>query len=660
LPPEADYESRLLRQMADTSGAAAVAPGTLPTTATAEDKQYFQSSRYLHLVEAMTQHVAYTRTGFPVVGALTVAQQQELSRVGLNHADNVASLSTSPEWLELQKEHELTVGNRITALFEGDAERFNDFQCKIDLGEKTATGDNFLMLDYSKTNISRQCRTLLAALAKKRGVEAARDAMMAGDAINVSEKRAVLHTALRYQGDAAINVEGADVVPGVKAVLQRMKKCTDAVRSGEWKGQTGKRIAHIVNIGIGGSDLGPVMATGALAPYVTDDLTMHYVSNIDGSQLAATLKKVDFEATLFIIASKTFTTAETLRNANSAKEALLAAFEAKGIAADGAIAKHFVAVSTNKAAAEAFGIDAANNTFEFWDWVGGRYSLWSAIGLPVMMAVGYETFTEMQTGAYLADEHFKSAALEENLPAMLALVGVWHNNFCGYHTYAVLPYSQHLHRLPAYLQQLDMESNGKSVVKAANNTAVDVQTGPILFGEPGTNGQHAFYQLIHQGTKVVPCDFIGTLETHDPLAGGEHHKMLMANMFAQAEALMIGKNRGVVRGELADSRRGKAEAEALVGHMTFSGNRPSNTMLVRKLTPRALGALIASYEHKIFVQGQIWGVNSFDQFGVELGKVLANNIMPTMRPGGVASTHDASTNGLINMFTATLAAPSQE
>ena len=434
--------------------------------------------------------------------------------------------------------------------------------------------------------------------------------MFAGEKINTTEDRAVLHVALRNRSNRPILVEGKDVMPEVNRVLAHMREFSEAIRSGKWTGYTGKRITDVVNIGIGGSDLGPVMVTEALKPYSKRDLRVHFVSNVDGTHIAETTRALDPATTLFIVASKTFTTQETITNANSAKNWFLdTAHDEK------AIARHFVALSTNTAEVKKFGIDPAN-MFEFWDWVGGRYSLWSAIGLSICVSIGFDNFEELLTGGHLMDEHFRSTPYEKNLPVILALIGIWYNDFFGAQTQAILPYDQYMHRFPAYFQQGDMESTGNSVQR--DGTPCEAQTGPIIWGEPGTNGQHAFYQLIHQGTKLIPCDFLAPIESHNPL--GEHHPILLSNFFAQTEALMKGKTPDEVRAELKDSKLPPAELDKLVAQKTFAGNKPTNSIMFKKLTPRTLGMLIALYEHKIFTQGIIWNINSFDQWGVELGK----------------------------------------
>ena len=492
------------------------------------------------------------------------------------------------------------------------------------------------MLDYSKNRIDGDTMGLLEALALQAGVVEARDAMFAGDKINATEHRSVLHMALRNRSGRPMRVDGVDVMPEINAVLAKMKDFSHRIHSGEWRGATGKRIASVVNIGIGGSDLGPVMVTEALKPYQRPGLAVRFISNVDGSHAAEVLKLCDPETTLFIVASKTFTTQETITNALTARDWLV-----EQLGPD-AVARHFVALSTNTKAVAEFGIDTAN-MFEFWDWVGGRYSLWSAIGLSIAVAVGFNWFEDLLNGAHAMDEHFRTQPLAANMPVILALLGVWSGNFLGAEAYAVLPYDQYLHRLPAYLQQLDMESNGKGTAK--DGSPVTWQTGPIVFGEPGTNGQHAFYQLIHQGTRLIPCDFLASAETHNPLGG--HHLMLLSNFLAQPEALMRGKTADEVRAELTRAGMTEAEIAFQLPHRVFSGNRPTNTLLYRRLDPRTLGMLIALYEHKVFVQGVIWDVFSFDQWGVELGKVLAKTILPQLSATGPVTGHDGSTAGLI-------------
>lgn len=546
-------------------------------------------------------------------------------------------LTKEPTYQKLQEYFNANGNNlNIKALFESDPARFDKFSLKINT---PADGD--ILIDYSKNRINSEILTLLLDLARARKVTDARAAEFSGEHINITEDRAVLHVALRNRSDKPILVDGKDVMPDVRAVLQHMKEFTDEVLSGTWKGYTGKKITDVVNIGIGGSDLGPLMVTEALKPY-SKGLNLHFVSNIDGTHLAETLKKVNAETTLFIIASKTFTTQETITNATSAKTWLLE--HAKDASA---VAKHFVALSTNKEKVTAFGIDA-KNMFGFWDWVGGRYSLWSAIGLSISLSIGFENFEKLQEGAYFMDQHFLSAPLEQNAPVILALLGIWYSNFYGAETHALLPYDQYLHRFAAYFQQGDMESNGKGVTKA--NQRVDYNTGPIVWGEPGTNGQHAFYQLIHQGTRLVPCDFIAPAVTQNPIAGGIHHKILLANFLAQTEALMAGKTEAQAKAELEASGLSGAKLTNLLPHKVFTGNRPTNSIVVKKLTPFILGSLIALYEHKIFVQGIIWDINSFDQWGVELGKQLAKAIEPELANTDKVTSHDSSTNGLINFI----------
>jgi len=513
-------------------------------------------------------------------------------------------------------------------LFRQDKRRFERFSLRLD----------DLLLDYSKNLITAKTMKLLLQLAKAAGLKEAREAMFSGRHINLTEDRAVLHTALRAPADLNLMVDGHNVMQDVHRVLKQMGQFTDRVHKQLWKGYTGKPITDIVNIGIGGSDLGPAMVCQALTPYARPGIKAHFVSNIDPTHLTEVLKRVDPETTLFVIASKTFTTQETLANAHAARAWLLA--KAKD---ERAVARHFVAVSTNRAEVEKFGIDA-DNTFEFWDWVGGRYSLWSAIGLPIALYLGMEHFEELLAGAHDMDVHFRSAPAAANMPVILALLGVWYIGFWDAQAHAVLPYDQYLARLPAYLQQLDMESNGKRVTR--DGRPVRTPTGPILFGEPGTNGQHAFYQLIHQGTRLVPCDFLVAAESHNPI--DDQHEMLLANAFAQSEALMRGKTAAEVRAELKAQGLGKKEIARLTPHKVFPGNRPSNTLLYHRLTPRNLGRIIALYEHKVFVQSVIWDINAFDQWGVELGKQLARTILTEIKSGEPARGHDASTNGLIN------------
>lgn len=523
------------------------------------------------------------------------------------------------------------VSKSLKELFEADDQRFNKFSLQFE----------DILLDYSKNRISDETVALLMQLARECSLNKAIEAMFSGEKINVTEGRPVLHTALRNRSNTPVLVDGKDVMPDVNRVLDQMKSFSEAIISGSWKGYTGKAITDVVNIGIGGSDLGPVMVTEALKAY-KNHLNMHFVSNVDGTHIVETLKKVNPETTLFLIASKTFTTQETMGNAHSAREWFI-----NGGGKDEDVAKHFAALSTNAEGVSKFGIDT-KNMFEFWDWVGGRYSLWSAIGLSIALSIGFENFTDLLAGAHAMDNHFKSTELEQNLPVVLGLVGIWYNNFFEAETNAILPYDQYMHRFAAYFQQGDMESNGKHVDR--NGNPVDYQTGPIIWGEPGTNGQHAFYQLIHQGTKLIPCDFIAPAQSHNPL--GEHHKMLLSNFFAQTEALMNGKTREVVVEELKKAGKSDAEIEKIAPFKEFEGNRPTNSILLRKITPYSLGSLIAMYEHKIFVQGIIWNIYSSDQWGVELGKQLAGKILPELQDDNEVNTHDSSTNGLINQYKA--------
>ncbi|MBR9899929.1 MAG: glucose-6-phosphate isomerase [Rhodospirillales bacterium] len=503
--------------------------------------------------------------------------------------------------------------------------------------ERYSAALNDLFVDYSKNLITDNVMAALVELAKAANVEGWRDRMFAGDRINVTENRAVLHTALRNLDGGPVEVDGEDVMPAVKEVLARLKDFAARVHSGEWKGHTGKKITDVVNIGIGGSDLGPVMVNEALRPYHIDGIRCHFVSNVDGAHIVDTLKFLDAETTLFIIASKTFTTDETLTNAYSARDWLVGMLKDEA-----AVAKHFVAVSTALDKVAAFGIDT-DNAFGFWDWVGGRYSLWSAIGLPIILAVGYDKFEELLRGAQSMDNHFKTAPIETNIPMILGLIGVWYRNVLGASSQAILPYDQHLSRLPAYLQQADMESNGKSVTR--DGKPIAYETGPIIWGEPGTNGQHAFYQLIHQGTELIPVDFIVAANALHPLAN--HHDKLVSNCLAQAEALMRGKTEDEVREELSGSDLSPAEIDVLAPQKVFDGNKPSTMILYKQLDPFTLGRLVAMYEHKIFVQGIIWNVNSYDQWGVELGKQLAKELLPMVEGKEDAGTRDASTAGLI-------------
>jgi len=542
----------------------------------------------------------------------------------------MAQLTEHPAHSALVAHHERVKDLHMRDLFAADPGRFDNYSLRL--------GD--ILFDYSKNRVTDETLGLLFNLARQAGVEARRDAMFAGEKINRTENRAVLHVALRNRANRPILVDGRDVMPGVNKVLNQMRIFCGRVHSGQWKGYSGKAITDVVNIGIGGSDLGPQMASLALAHYAVPGITSHFVSNVDGAHMVDTLKRVSPETTLFIIASKTFTTLETMANAHDARDWFLAQ-----AGDEAAVAKHFVALSTNAEAVAAFGIDTAN-MFAFWDWVGGRYSLWSAIGLSIALAVGFDNFEAMLEGAFIADEHFRSAPLERNIPVVMGLLGIWYNNYFGAQTQAILPYDQHLTRFAAYFQQGDMESNGKSVTN--DGRFVDYTTGPIIWGEPGTNGQHAFYQLIHQGRKLIPCDFLAAAVTRTPL--GRHQDMLLSNFFAQTEALMKGKTVEEARAELADKGLAEAQLELLSKAKSFTGNRPTNSFLYRVLDPKTLGTLIALYEHKIFVQGTIWDINSYDQMGVELGKVLAGTILKELENDAPVTSHDCSTNGLVNYY----------
>lgn len=535
-------------------------------------------------------------------------------------------------WKALTAHFESAQDMDLQALFAQDSERFAKYSARF--------GQDILV-DYSKNLVNAETMQHLFALAKETDLQSAITAMFKGEAINQTEDRAVLHTALRNRSNSPVLVNGEDVMPAVNAVLAKMKAFSERVIGGEWKGFTGKAITDVVNIGIGGSDLGPYMVTEALVPY-KNHLTMHFVSNVDGTHMAETLKNVDPETTLFLVASKTFTTQETMTNAHTARDWFL-----KAAGDEAHVAKHFAALSTNGKAVAEFGIDT-DNMFEFWDWVGGRYSLWSAIGLSIILSIGYDNFVELLAGAHEMDQHFVNTPFESNIPVILALIGIWYNNFHGAESEAILPYDQYLHRFAAYFQQGNMESNGKYVDRDGN--PVTYQTGPIIWGEPGTNGQHAFYQLIHQGTKLIPCDFIAPAVSHNLV--GDHHQKLMSNFFAQTEALAFGKSAQTVQAELEKAGKSAAEIAALVPFKVFEGNRPTNSILVKQITPRTLGNLIAMYEHKIFVQGVIWNIFSFDQWGVELGKQLANQILPELADSAAVTSHDSSTNGLINAFKA--------
>jgi len=520
---------------------------------------------------------------------------------------------------------------QIKNLFANDENRFQTFSRIL---------DNEILLDFSKNIITEEIFDSLIKLAEETELHDAISAIFNGEKINRTEKRAVLHTALRNRSNKPVLVDGEDVMPKINAVLEQMKNFCEKIHSGEWKGYTGKKITDIVNIGIGGSDLGPVMVTEALKKYKVAGISAHFVSNVDGTHIVETLKDLNPETTLFLIASKTFTTQETMTNAHSARDWFLA--EAND---ESAVAKHFAALSTNAEAVAEFGIDVAN-MFEFWNWVGGRYSLWSAIGLSIALTIGFDNFIELLEGAHEMDKHFAAADFKDNYPVILALIGIWYNNFYGAETEAILPYDQYLHRFAAYFQQGNMESNGKYIDREGNK--VDYQTGPVIWGEPGTNGQHAFYQLIHQGTKLIPCDFIAPAISQNPLS--DHHEKLLSNFFAQTEALAFGKTREQVEQEFLASGKRLEEVADVIPYKVFEGNRPTNSILVKKITPRILGKLIAMYEHKIFVQGVIWNIYSFDQWGVELGKQLAGKILPELKGGKKVESHDSSTNGLINTW----------
>ncbi|TDE17520.1 glucose-6-phosphate isomerase [Dyadobacter psychrotolerans] len=529
------------------------------------------------------------------------------------------------------KTHQKSIAQKsMRALFEEDPDRFKKFSIRF--------GDIFL--DYSKNRITTRTRSYLIQLAEEAGLADAIEQMFSGEKINATEGRSVLHTALRNRSNSPVLVDGKDVMPDINDVLGKMKDFSGRIRSGAWKGYSGKEITDIVNIGIGGSDLGPVMVTEALKAYSKAGLNVHFVSNVDGTHIAETVKSLNPETTLFMIASKTFTTQETMANAISARNWFLE----KAVDSEH-VKKHFVAISTNKSEVEKFGIDP-ENMFGFWDWVGGRYSLWSAIGLSIACFIGYQNFEQLLAGAHDMDKHFRTTKLDRNIPVILALLGVWYNNFFDAQSHAILPYDQYMHRFAAYFQQGDMESNGKYVGR--DGQPVGYQTGPVIWGEPGTNGQHAFYQLIHQGTKLVPCDFIAPATSHNPL--GDHHKMLLSNFFAQTEALMNGKTYEEAKAELEAAGKNKEEIDFLTPFKVFQGNKPTNSILVKKISPKVLGSLIAMYEHKIFVQGVIWNIFSFDQWGVELGKQLANNIYPELQNDWPVANHDSSTNGLINQY----------
>ena len=538
--------------------------------------------------------------------------------------------TTTASWQKLTDHFSTMRQVKMKNLFGNDQERFKKFSLRF----------NDILVDYSKNIITDETLGLLQALADECGLAEAIEAMFRGDQINATEGRAVLHTALRNKSGNPVLVDGKDVMPDVNAALAKMKVFADKITGHSWLGFSDKPIRNIVNIGIGGSDLGPVMVTEALKPYAAFGITPYFVSNVDGTHISEILKQVNAEETLFMIASKTFTTQETMTNAHTARQWFL-----NQGAKEADVAKHFVALSTNATAVAEFGIDTAN-MFEFWDWVGGRYSLWSSIGLSIACTIGFDNFDELLTGAFEMDQHFQKAALDENLPVLLALIGIWYGNFFGSESEVILPYDQYLHRFAAYFQQGNMESNGKYVDR--NGKTVSYQTGPIVWGEPGTNGQHAFYQLIHQGTKLIPCDFIAPAISHNPT--GDHHQKLLSNFFAQTEALMMGKSRSEVEAELEGQGKSQAEIEEVAPFKVFEGNRPTNSIMFTKLTPRVLGSLVAMYEHKIFTQGVIWNIYSFDQWGVELGKVLAKKILPELSDNEEVSSHDSSTNGLINAY----------
>ena len=540
-------------------------------------------------------------------------------------------INKTSEWKELEGHAKEMSSVRMRDLFDADKGRFDKFTVKFD----------GILFDYSKNIIREDTINMLVKLAEKAGLKQKIEDMFNGEKINNTENRAVLHTALRNRSNTEIIVDGADVMPAVKAVLSKMRAFVDTVHSGKWLGYSGKKISDVVNLGIGGSDLGPAMVCDALKPYADAGIKLHFVSNVDGTHISEILKPLNPETTLFIIASKTFTTQETLTNANTAKAWLL-----KSCNGDKAtIAKHFVALSTNSKAVAEFGIDT-NNMFEFWDWVGGRYSLWSAIGLSIALFIGMDNFESLLSGAHEMDLHFRTNSFKKNIPVLMGLLGIWYSNFFNAKTYAIIPYDQYLDKFPDFLQQLDMESNGKRVTR--NGEPVEYTTGPVIWGKPGTNAQHSFFQLIHQGTQVIPADFLAALKNHNDV--GEHHKILLSNFFAQTEALMKGKTEEEARNELAASGKSPDKIENLLPHKVFTGNRPTNSILYDMLTPKILGSLIAMYEHKVFVQGALWGLNSFDQWGVELGKQLAKKILPELNAEENIESHDASTNGLINYY----------
>jgi len=536
-------------------------------------------------------------------------------------------------WPELQALFDANSDMKISTLFENDPERFKIFSRQF---------NDHLLVDFSKNLITEEIFTKLLTLAEEVDLKGAIKAQFSGEKINVTEDRAVLHSALRNRSNTPVFVDGENVMPKINAVLEKMKGFCAKVHSGEWKGYTGKAITDIVNIGIGGSDLGPFMVTEALRPYKVEGIDAHFVSNVDGTHIVETLAKVDPETTLFLVASKTFTTQETMTNAHSAREWFLSFAQDEAF-----VAKHFAALSTNAGAVSEFGIDV-DNMFEFWDWVGGRYSIWSAIGLSIALTIGFDNYEDLLAGAHEMDKHFAETDFADNIPVILAVIGIWYNNFHGAESETILPYDQYMHRFPAYFQQGNMESNGKCVDR--NGEAVDYQTGPIIWGEPGTNGQHAFYQLIHQGTKLIPCDFIAPAVSHNP--AGDHHPKLLSNFFAQTEALAFGKSKETVEAEFSAAGKTAEEVAHLVPSKVFAGNKPTNSILVNKITPQTLGQLIAMYEQKVFVQGVIWNIFSFDQWGVELGKQLAGQILPELTTDAAVQSHDSSTNGLINAWKA--------
>ena len=541
----------------------------------------------------------------------------------------MSKLTELPAWLALKDHFEEIKNLHMRDLFDQDPQRFDNFSLSF----------HDLLFDYSKHRITAETIPLLIELAQQTGLDHKIEQMFNGEKINLTEQRPVLHVALRNRSNQPILVEGQDVMPQVNDVLKKMRQFTEQVRNGHWLGASGKPITDVVNIGIGGSDLGPFMVTEALKPYASERLIVHFVSNVDATHLQETLRQLNPETTLFLIASKSFTTQETMTNAHSARKWLIETLD------EAAVAKHFVAISTNREQVASFGIDP-ENMFIFWDWVGGRYSLWSAIGLSIALSIGMDQFEELLSGAHQVDEHFRTVPFGENIPVLMALLGIWYNNFFSADSHAVFPYDQYLHRFPAYLQQGDMESNGKGVTR--DGDPVGYTTGPIIWGEAGTNGQHAFYQLLHQGTKLIPADFIASIENQNPLA--DHHQILLSNFFAQPEALMKGKTVDDVLAEMEDEQMNPQEIAELLPHKIFHGNRPSSSFLFKQLTPRALGSLIALYEHKIFTQGAIWNLNSFDQWGVELGKQLAKKILPELKQNDSVNCHDSSTNGLINFY----------